>query len=85
MGGAIGQSAVRRIIRLVRRRQSQRHLYRRRRLIAACPHNRGVKRTLIPGSLRVYPIENYGAVQMGQHRFDERGAATSTVAKFIKG
>jgi Domain of unknown function (DUF4440) len=54
-----------------------------RRLTAACPHNRGVKRTLIPGSLRVYPIENYGAVQMGRHRFDERGAATSTVAKFI--
>jgi len=53
-----------------------------RRLTAACPGARGVTRTIVPGSLRVYPMEGYGAVQVGIHRFDERGAATSTVAKF---
>jgi hypothetical protein len=54
-----------------------------RRLTASCPGTRGVTRTLVPGSLRVYPIENYGAVQMGTHRFDERGAPTSTLARFV--
>jgi Domain of unknown function (DUF4440) len=54
-----------------------------RRLTASCPHDRGIKRTIVPGSLRVYSIEGYGAVQMGLHRFDERGAATSTLAKFV--
>lgn len=54
-----------------------------RRLTASCPLDRGVKRTIVPGSLRVYPIAGYGAVQVGLHRFDERGAATSTLAKFV--
>lgn len=54
-----------------------------RRLTASCPATRGVVRTVVPGSLRVYPIEGYGAVQMGTHRFDERGASTSTLAQFV--
>lgn len=54
-----------------------------RRLTASCPRDRGITRTIVPGSLRVYPIEGYGAVQVGFHRFDERGAATSTLAKFV--
>lgn len=54
-----------------------------RRLTASCPRERGVKRTVVPGSVRVYPIEGYGAAQVGFHRFDERGAPTSTVAKFV--
>jgi hypothetical protein len=54
-----------------------------RRLTASCPGARGVKRTVVPGTLRVYPIEGYGAVQMGMHRFDERGASTSTLARFV--
>jgi hypothetical protein len=54
-----------------------------RRLTASCPRERGITRTIVPGSLRVYPVENYGAVQMGRHRFDERGAATSTEAEFV--
>lgn len=54
-----------------------------RRLTASCPGTRGVTRTIIPGSLRVYPIEGYGAVQAGVHRFDERGAATATLARFV--
>ena len=54
-----------------------------RRLTASCPGAHGVTRTIVPGSLRVYPIEGYGAVQMGVHRFDERGATTSTLTKFV--
>jgi hypothetical protein len=54
-----------------------------RRLTASCPGARGITRTIVPGSLRVYPIESYGAVQVGIHRFDEHGAATSTLAQFV--
>ena len=54
-----------------------------RRLTASCPSDHGITRSVVPGSLRVYPIENYGAVQIGVHRFDERGAATSTLARFV--
>ena len=54
-----------------------------RRLTASCPADHGVTRTLVEGSLAVYPIWDYGAVQTGTHRFDERGAPTHTVARFI--
>lgn len=54
-----------------------------RRLTASCPRGHGVTRTLIPGSLRIYPIQGYGAVQMGVHRFDERGASSSTLTRFV--
>ena len=54
-----------------------------RRLTKSCPGKNGVTRTLVPGSLRVFPIEGYGAAQVGVHRFDERGAATSTLARFV--
>jgi hypothetical protein len=54
-----------------------------RRLTASCPGERGISRTIVPGSLRVYPIEGYGAAQVGLHRFDEKGAATSTQARFV--
>lgn len=47
-------------------------------------------RTLVPGSTQVFPLENngvlYGAVQMGVHRFDTKGADVAvegyTLAKF---
>ena len=54
-----------------------------KRLTASCPRDRGITRTLVTDSLRVYPIQGYGAVQMGVHRFDERGAASSTLARFV--
>ena len=54
-----------------------------RRLTESCPRKNGVIRTVVPGSLRVFPIEGYGAVQVGVHRFDERGAPTSTLARFV--
>lgn len=54
-----------------------------RRLTSSCPGKHGITRTIVPGTLRVYPIEGYGAMQVGVHRFDEQGAATSTLAQFI--
>jgi uncharacterized protein DUF4440 len=53
------------------------------RLTASCPRDRGIRRELVAGSLRVYPIKDFGAVQMGIHRFIERGAPTYTVARFV--
>ncbi len=53
------------------------------RTLKACPRNQGVRRVLVQGSLEVYPMNGYGAIQMGEHRFVEAGAATSTVAKFV--
>ena len=54
-----------------------------RRLTESCPGRQGITRVLVDGSLEVYPIRDYGAVQTGTHRFVERGAPTSTVAKFV--
>lgn len=53
------------------------------RLTQSCPHARGITRELLEGSLQVYPIKDYGAVQMGVHRFVEQGAPTTTIAKFV--
>jgi ketosteroid isomerase-like protein len=30
------------------------------------------RRELVPGSLRVYPLNNYGAIETGEHRFYQR-------------
>lgn len=29
----------------------------------------GIRRELVPGSLRVYPVKGYGAMEVGRHRF----------------
>jgi hypothetical protein len=31
--------------------------------------NDGLRRDLVPGTLEVYPIRDYGAIEVGQHRF----------------
>lgn len=31
--------------------------------------NNGIRRSLIPGSLEVYPIKDYGAIEIGVHHF----------------
>jgi ketosteroid isomerase-like protein len=53
------------------------------RLTQSCPHGQGITREVVAGSMHVYPIANYGAVQTGEHRFVERGVATMTVARFV--
>lgn len=45
-----------------------------------------VKRELVPGSLEVYPMNGYGAVEIGVHRFhhpSEKGQDAVGEAKFI--
>lgn len=53
------------------------------RTLNECPRERGVQRVVVPGSLEVYPMRGYGAIQMGVHRFVEAGAPTSTIARFV--
>ena len=43
-----------------------------------------VRRELLPGSIEVYPIPGYGAVQFGQHRFHNLvEKSTSRYSKFL--
>ena len=40
-----------------------------------------VRRELIPGTLKVYPIKDYGAIETGEHRFCEIGINEKTAKK----
>src|SRR5687768_16392400 len=44
-----------------------------------------LKRTLVPGSLEVFPVKDYGAIQIGKHRFchTENGQPDCGTFKFI--
>ena len=44
-----------------------------------------IRRELVPGSLEVYPIKNYGAIEVGSHRFchDENGRTECGTFKFL--
>jgi len=44
-----------------------------------------VERTLVPGSLEVYPLKGYGAVEIGVHRFSHPGHPEDGLgeAKFV--
>jgi hypothetical protein len=43
-----------------------------------------VTRELLKGSIEVYPINNYGAVEMGYHRFHNKNEkSTSHYARFV--
>lgn len=53
------------------------------RTLKGCPRDQGVQRVLVPRSLEVYPMQGYGAVQIGVQRFVEAGAETNTVARFV--
>ncbi|OLY94334.1 protein of unknown function [Cnuella takakiae] len=47
--------------------------------------NNGLRRTLIPGSLEVYPIKDYGAIEIGMHRYchSENGKDDCGTFKFV--
>lgn len=51
--------------------------------LKSCPRDNGVKRTLVPGSLEVYPIKGFGAVQIGRHTFTRKGEKGAEIAKFV--
>jgi hypothetical protein len=47
-----------------------------------CPGK--VQRTLVPGSLEVYPLHDYGAIEIGVHRFNHPGDPQNVgEAKFV--
>lgn len=48
--------------------------------------NNGIRRDLVAGSLEVYPIKDYGAIQIGSHRFchDEHGKQDCGTFKFVQ-
>lgn len=45
----------------------------------------GLKRELVPGTMEVYPIKDYGAIETGLHRFchDENGKQDCGTFKFL--
>jgi hypothetical protein len=53
------------------------------RTLNSCPRDNGVTRTLVPGSLEVYPMQGYGAIQIGRHTFARAGEPGSEVAQFV--
>lgn len=53
------------------------------RTLKSCPRDDGVTRTVVPGSLEVYPMQGYGAIQIGQHTFAKAGEPGSEVAQFV--
>lgn len=48
-------------------------------------NNNGLRRDLVPGSLEVYPIPNYGAMEIGAHKFChiENGKQDCGTFKFV--
>ena len=53
------------------------------RTLKSCPRESGVTRTLVPGSLEVYPMQGYGAIQIGRHVFARKGEPGSEQARFV--
>jgi len=48
-------------------------------------NDNGLKRDLVPGTLEVYPIPNYGAIEIGSHTFchKENGKQDCGTFKFV--
>ena len=53
------------------------------RTLKSCPRDNGVTRTLVPNSVEVYPMQGYGAIQIGRHVFVRKGEPGAEVAKFV--
>lgn len=53
------------------------------RTMKSCPRDNGVTRTLVAGSLEVYPMQGYGAIQIGRHLFARKGEPGAEAAKFV--
>ena len=51
--------------------------------LRGCPRDQGVSRILVEGSLEVYPIKDFGAIQIGRHLFKTAGQEDAGIAKFV--
>lgn len=49
----------------------------------SCPHDEGVTRTLVPGTLEVSPLKGYGALQVGYHTFSRAGERGTETTRFV--
>lgn len=48
-----------------------------------CPRDQGITRTLVPGSLKVSPLDGYGALQVGYHTFSRAGERGTETTRFV--
>lgn len=48
--------------------------------------NNGIRRNLVPGTFRVFPVKDYGAVELGRHQFchEENGGTDCGTFEFIQ-
>lgn len=53
------------------------------RLAASCPRAQGVRRVLVPESLKHFPIRDFGAMQTGEHRFEPADGRPAVGARFV--
>jgi hypothetical protein len=53
------------------------------RLAKNCPRAAGIARRVVVGTLQVFPLKDGYAIQMGEHRFVNDAARTSTAARFV--
>lgn len=51
--------------------------------LKGCPRDRGVSRTLVEGSLEVFPVKDFGAIQTGRHTFTTAGQEGVGIARFV--
>ena len=51
--------------------------------LTGCPRDRGVERILVEGSLEVWPVKDFGAIQTGRHLFKTAGQQEVGIAKFV--
>ncbi len=51
--------------------------------LRGCPRDQGVSRILVEGSLEVYPVKDFGAIQTGRHLFKTAGQEDVGIAKFV--
>lgn len=48
-----------------------------------CAAGTNALRVLVPGSMHVYPMNGYGAVQVADHRFVQRDGSPTGIAKMV--
>ncbi|MBB4635391.1 nuclear transport factor 2 family protein [Longimicrobium terrae] len=53
------------------------------RMARGCADGSNALRVLVPGSMHVYPMNNYGAVQVADHRFVQRDGSPTGIAKMV--
>lgn len=53
------------------------------RMARGCADGSNALRVLVPGSMHVYPMNNYGGVQVAEHRFVQRDGSPPGIARMV--